>query len=173
MAKADTKKTEDQVLVPTPDVVVLNNGEKYTIPPITWGREIRILRVIRTVLNGVFGEAPKRIPQITEGMSDDDRARVAAEIAAINAQMTQHLLTVLLDEGPEQILGVSPIGDDVVVDEEQESAVLERIDLGHDLVDRAGAIGLAEERGDRAEGTREGTAPGRRKGVPEQVSVLG
>lgn len=104
MAKADAaKKTEDQVLVPTPDTILLNNGERYTIPPITWGREIRILRVIRTVLNGVFGEAPKRIPQITEDMSEDQKARIAGELAAINAQMTQHLLTVLLDEGPEQI----------------------------------------------------------------------
>lgn len=103
--KAVTKPTEDQVLIPTPAKVTLNDGTTYEIPAISWGREIRILRVIKTVLQAVFGEEaqPPRIPQITEGMSEAEQDRVRAEIAAINSRMTNHLLQVLLDTGPEQI----------------------------------------------------------------------
>jgi hypothetical protein len=108
MPKAE-KKSEADTLFPTPKTVTLLDGEVFTLPIITWGREIRILRVIKAILAGVFGKeaTPKRIPVIEDTMPEDEKATIRAELAAINAEMTQHLLSVLLEKGPEQITEVA------------------------------------------------------------------
>ena len=84
---------ETEVLVPLPKLLRLVDGTEFTVPAISWGREIRLLRVIKDVMqeamqSGLFNRQ----------LDEDGNPVTIDENLAI-----QKFLSLLLGTAPEKL----------------------------------------------------------------------
>lgn len=84
---------EAEVLVPTPRVYKTVSGAEKTLPPMTWGKEIRILRVVKDILKETIGSGVFKPTVDAEGnivMEDDSTA-------------VSQMLVLLFETAPDRI----------------------------------------------------------------------
>lgn len=102
MPRKPAEKEDVDVFVPMPAFVNLANGEKKQLPKMTWGREIRVLKVIKNIMaeivkSGVFNNAAKvdeegnPVPMTEE------------EIIAQNTEATSKIMDLIFELGPKEL----------------------------------------------------------------------
>jgi len=84
---SDQKETNElDVLVPTGRTIRLVDGSVKSLPPVTWGREIRVLRVLSSLIKNL-----------------SKTGVLGGEVAFTEQEMAAKVMEVLFDLAPEQI----------------------------------------------------------------------